>query len=86
MTETTHQFTYRGQRYVRIGVRPHVRADGTETQLAVWESRCPVCGEPFTIETTRLRRLREPNRRCPEHRAPGRPVVLEGGRKSGSTT
>jgi hypothetical protein len=33
MAETTHQFTYRGQRYTRIGVRPH-RADGSTTQLA----------------------------------------------------
>ena len=74
------EFTYHGQCYRRVGTRPLVRADGTTTRLPIWESRCPVCGEPFEITTTaRLRRLREPNRRCPQHRAPGRRVVFEGG-------
>jgi hypothetical protein len=69
-----HQVTYRGQIYRRIAVEPYIRDDGSETKLATWESKCPVCGEPFTIQTTRLHRLREPNRRCPEHRRPGSPV------------
>jgi hypothetical protein len=43
-------------------------ADGSTTQLATWQSQCPVCGEPITIQTTWLHRLREPNRRCPDHR------------------
>jgi hypothetical protein len=68
------QVTYRGQRYRRIAVEPYTRDDGSETRLATWESDCPVCGEPFTITTTRLHRLRSPNRRCAEHRRPGAPV------------
>jgi hypothetical protein len=68
------EVTYRGQRYRRIAIEPYIRDDGTETQLATWESECPECGEPFTIQSTRLKRLRSPNRRCPEHRRPGSPV------------
>jgi hypothetical protein len=78
MTDThdidDHHVVYKGQIYRRIAVEPYLRADGSETQLATWQSECPVCGEPFEIQTTRLRRLREPNRRCPEHRRPGSPV------------
>jgi hypothetical protein len=68
------QVTYRGQLYRRIAVEPYTRADGSVRQLATWESRCPVCGDLFTIQTTRLHRLREPNRRCAQHRRPGSPV------------
>lgn len=54
---------YKGQLYRRIAMRPHIRSDGTVTELAIWESRCPVCGEKFAITTSRTTRLREPNRR-----------------------
>jgi hypothetical protein len=70
------EVTYRGQLYRRIAVKPYIRADGSTTQLATWQSECPFCGEPFEIQTTRLQRLREPNRRCPEHRRPGSPVRI----------
>jgi hypothetical protein len=46
---------FRGQLYRRIAIELYVRADGSATQLATWESQCPVCGEPFTIQTTQLR-------------------------------
>jgi hypothetical protein len=68
------EVVFRGQLYRRIAIELYIRADGSATQLATWESQCPVCGEPFTIQTTRLHRLREPNRRCPQHRRPGSPV------------
>ena len=79
MTDSPHdiddlQVTYRGQIYRRIAVEPYIRADGSETRLATWQSECPECGELFEITTTRLHRLRQPNRRCPEHRRPGSPV------------
>jgi hypothetical protein len=71
--------TYRGQSYRRVGTKSHVRRDGKVTQLAVWQSTCPVCGEAFEFFSSRTTRLREPSRRCPKHRAPGRRVVFEGG-------
>jgi hypothetical protein len=70
---------YRGQLYRRVGIKDHVRVDGSVTQLATWETTCPTCGEAFAIMTTRLRRLHEPTRRCPAHRAPGRRVMFEAG-------
>jgi hypothetical protein len=83
MTDSTHdiddddlQVTYRGQIYRRIAIEPYVRDDGSETRLATWETECPECGETFTIQSTRLHRLRSQNRRCPEHRRPGSPVRL----------
>jgi hypothetical protein len=48
------QITYRGQLYRRIGRKLH---NGATTKLAVWHSTRPTCGEPFTFETTRLRKL-----------------------------
>jgi hypothetical protein len=37
-----------GQRiWRRIGEREHTTRDGRNVRLAVWESRCEVCGEPF---------------------------------------
>ena len=49
-----------GQLCRRFAIRPHIGADGSATL------RCPVCRELFTIETVRLRKLRESDRRCPE--------------------
>jgi hypothetical protein len=55
------EVTYKGQTYRRVAVRPHIRADGSETRFAVWQSNCPTCGEKFEITTSTLRKLREPN-------------------------
>jgi hypothetical protein len=78
VTDSTHDaedgihFVYRGQRYRRIGLKPHIRVDGGTTQLAIWESRCAECDEAFQFKTTaRIRKLRQPNRRCRRHRRPG---------------
>lgn len=75
-TDGVVETIYKGQVYRRIGEKPHMRVDGTMTRLAIWESCCPVCGATFTMASPRFHKLREPNRRCPEHRAPGRRVVL----------
>jgi hypothetical protein len=65
------QITYRGQIYRRIAVEPYIRDDGSTTRLATWESRCAECGEVFEVVTmARERKLRGPNRRCPQHRRP----------------
>jgi hypothetical protein len=50
----------RGQLYRRIGRKPHSCADGVTTKLAVWQSTYPAYGEPFTFDTTRLRKLHAP--------------------------
>jgi hypothetical protein len=77
MIEDGHVITYRGQRYRRVAIKPHTRVDGTMTQIATWESRCPTCGGLFTFTSSRTTRLRLPTRRCPAHRAPGRRVVFK---------
>ena len=44
-------FETAGQRYVRIGERPYVRKkDGQQTMLAIWQSDCIDCGQPFTTD------------------------------------
>jgi hypothetical protein len=77
MTDTNRAVEYRGQTYTRIAIRPHIRADGSTTRVATWESRCPTCGAAFTFSSSRTTSLRWPTRRCPAHRAPGRRVVFE---------
>jgi hypothetical protein len=87
MTDTTTPDTaglevvYRGQRYRRIGIKDHIRANGTATQVAVWQSQCPACGEMFEFFSSRTTRLQNPNRRCARHRAPGRRVVFDQGER-----
>jgi hypothetical protein len=71
------EVTYKGQLYRRIAIQPHIRADGTMTKFAVWQSACPTCGGLFTFTSSRTTRLRWPTRRCPAHRAPGRRVVFK---------
>lgn len=60
----------RGQRYVCTGWLPHV---GNElTILLEWASHCADCGRPFAVLTSAFTHKFEPNRRCAEHKAPGR--------------
>jgi hypothetical protein len=68
-----------GQRYEVCAVRPHCRQDGTETLLIVWRGHCAECGRSF--EQTTTLKSKAPNRRCPEHRKPGRPVTRAGWRR-----
>lgn len=50
------QISFCGQLYRRTAIKPHRRTDGSVTQLATMESRCPVCGEAFQFESTQAAR------------------------------
>jgi hypothetical protein len=40
----TNPFSYHGMRtFRRIGIRDQIRADGSHTQLTVWQARCMIC-------------------------------------------
>jgi hypothetical protein len=59
--------------FQRIGFRPYVRKDGTETGLAIWQGTCVVCGEPFEVTTPAAAVRVEHSKafgatRCPQHR------------------
>ncbi len=62
------------QRYTATGTVPHQRIDGTSSRLILWQTHCPECGVPFTVQTPLTIRS-ELTRRCPEHRKPGRRVT-----------
>lgn len=63
-----------GQLYQCAGIIEARSMTGRDYWLAAWESRCPVCMEPFFVVTgTRGQRF-SPNRRCPAHHKPGAPV------------
>ena len=65
---------YLGQRYIAVAAKPYTRADGTETQIIVWESPCADCGEPFLCPAPAAAARFQPNRRCPKHKRPGQRV------------
>lgn len=82
MDPTNGRTIYKGQLYRRIGSKPHIRRDGSETRrdgsetkLAIWESRCAECGEMFKFTSPALAKVFWPNRRCFKHRRPG--IVAE---------
>jgi hypothetical protein len=64
----------RGQVYECVSVRPYVRKDGVEVQLASWRSHCATCGEPFefelTVEAWDREGFKGTVRRCKPHRRP----------------
>lgn len=63
---------YKGQDYKLVETLPYVRvSDGTETELAIWESSCAKCGEPFRFARPTEASEFHPNRRCRKHRRPG---------------
>jgi hypothetical protein len=55
-----------------IGERGHVTCDGREMVLAVWQTPCVICGEPFEILSTRVTRADQGHFKklvtCPRHR------------------
>lgn len=69
---------YRGQEYRPFCIRTHRRKDGNETLLAIWESECATCGEPFTVATPMFAAKFTPNRRCQRHKRPGQRVGRAG--------
>lgn len=65
---------YQGQRYVEVDRRLRSRRDGSQSVLIVWQSLCPVCGEPFKFTTPERAEKFQPNRRCQVHKRPGHRV------------
>ena len=69
-----HQiWNFGGQLYARIGTRPHIRQDGTVTELIVWRTHCADCGELFQTQSS-TSTTPSLNRRCERHRAARRKV------------
>lgn len=58
-----------GQSFELIAVIPHVKRDGTATNLLEWSSRCLECGAAFHFRSPQ--HCFPENRRCAEHRRPG---------------
>jgi len=82
MTDTvTVNSVLHGERTFRkTGTRPYRRKDGTDTTLALWESRCIICGTPFEVATPHD--IRTPQQThsfgtvtCPKHRSSRRSKV-----------
>lgn len=68
------------QAYELREFRPHRKADGTMTELMVWETACASCGESFeTLTPVKLSNTL--TRRCSGCRKPGKPVKGKRGRK-----
>jgi hypothetical protein len=53
---------FHGQEYIATGLQPYRRRDGKLTNLVVWQSACPECGEAFTFTAPALKVKFEPNR------------------------
>lgn len=65
--------TVAGARFRFVGIEPHVRRDGMEGALSVWQGWCAECGAEFF---TRAPSQQFPDsRRCAAHKAPGRKAV-----------
>ena len=43
--------TKSNRKFIHIGYKPHIKKDGTSTELMVWQSSCIDCGENFTVTT-----------------------------------
>jgi len=67
---------HEGQRYVVTGSDLRRRKDGKTTSIICWQSDCADCGAVF--ECWSGMRSGTLNRRCPEHRAPGKSVSSAG--------
>jgi hypothetical protein len=61
-----------GQTYRVVGTRARHNGDIDIS----WRTRCATCGTLFEVTTPRSR-IYQPARRCPAHRAPGRPAAAE---------
>lgn len=68
-----------GQRYEVVRTEPYWRKDGRMSTLIVWQTWCAETGHPFEL-TTPLK-TKSINRRCREHRAPGRAVSAAGNQR-----
>jgi hypothetical protein len=67
--------TFKGQRYVCLGIVPHLRKDGVLSALNVWVTHCATCDRLFVfrapVHTDAY------NRRCERHHRIGYPVARE---------
>jgi hypothetical protein len=66
---------YKGQRYECVAILPHIRPDKERTEIAVWESGCARCGEPFLFRSPVNKETFMPSRRCRDHKSAGRKVT-----------
>ncbi|MCR9069494.1 MAG: hypothetical protein NXH79_11680 [Rhodobacteraceae bacterium] len=70
-----------GQRYIVVGSDLHIRTDGETVPIILWQSRCAECGQPFECRTGL--KARALNRRCEEHRRPGKAATAAGRKRVG---
>ena len=68
-----------GVSYEAVAVSPYHRADGQLSKLITWRAQCADCGQPFDFRTGLV--CKYLNRRCAEHRAPGRAASASAQRK-----
>lgn len=62
-----------GLMFELVEIEPHVRRDGTPTQLLTWNGYCVDCGAPFQVKTGL--RSKSLTKRCAAHRAKGKPAT-----------
>lgn len=67
------EMAVRGRDFLCVEIRPHTRRDGKETKLAVWKSRCAVCGEEFTCLSPARAGVFSPRINCEKHAGTRRP-------------
>lgn len=64
---------HKGQRFECLRVEPYTRKDGQPSGIAVWQSHCAECAEPFTFKRG-IGHFRAERRRCEAHASPGKRV------------
>lgn len=62
---------YLGQVYVEVERFTRPRRDGSVSEIIVWQSACPECGEAFTCTSPAAASKFAPSRRCSRHKRPG---------------
>lgn len=61
-----------GQRFDLVGIEDYTKADGTASNLLIWQAECSTCGQGFLSKSSAFRL---PDvKRCDIHRQPGKPV------------
>ena len=65
---------YRGQAYTCESIEPYYNRKGRLVELNSWRSQCPDSGTVFNVLISARMKEFKPNRRCREHRAPGKRV------------
>jgi hypothetical protein len=60
-----------GDGYTAIEVRPHVRRNGSESQLILWRGACVICGAAFEVQGGG--NVEKLAKTCEQHRGTRRP-------------